>query len=59
MWVLFLLDIRKNIRIRGYLYPADKHLNHHKWFGCRRNPSETSSSMSKSPSASSAEKPQR
>ena len=23
MWVLFLLDIRKNIRIRGYLYPAD------------------------------------
>jgi len=23
MWVLFLLDIRKNICIRGYLYPAD------------------------------------
>ena len=23
MWVLFLLDIRKNIRIRGYLYPAN------------------------------------
>ena len=23
MWVLFILDIRKNIRIRGYLYPVD------------------------------------
>ena len=23
MWVLFLLDIQKNICIRGYLYPAD------------------------------------
>ena len=23
MWILFLLDIRKNIRIRGYLYPAN------------------------------------
>ena len=23
MWVLFILDIRKNIRIQGYLYPVD------------------------------------